>query len=174
MAQLCHIHALQVRIRFQHAANTHGNMAFFSILRGNTPDQKLVVKSVLTPVLFLAMARGEIWAEQRALLTALCQSSPLFDDMTDHEVEDTIDRVETELAENDPDEMIPNAISVLSAPLRETSLAIAISVSTVEGSLTEDQLEVVELLAKQMAVSTKTVASLCNAAAMLQRGAVAA
>lgn len=146
-------------------------MALFSILRGKAPDRGLAVKSLLTPVLFSMLARGEVTVEQQTLLAGFCRASPLFAGMTTEEIDKVISDVLLELAEDDPDVTIPNAISVLSKPLRETSLGLAITVSHVDGALSDEQSEVVDLLANQMGVSEKIVGTLKTAASIFQRNA---
>lgn len=147
-------------------------MALFSILRGKAPDRDLALRSLLTPVLFSILAGGEASDAQMALLLSHCQTSPLFEGMSVEELEALIADIRKELLEADPDVTIPNAISVLTGPLKETSLALAVSVSHVGGGLSQEQDEVLDLLIEKMGVSEDTLTLIKTATGLFQRDAV--
>ncbi|MEM8803503.1 MAG: hypothetical protein AAFX07_16670 [Pseudomonadota bacterium] len=147
-------------------------MALFSILRGKAPDRDLALRSLLTPVLFSLLAGDAMSDEQVSLLISYCRTSPLFADMTVEEIEALIADIRKELLEADPDVTIPNAISVLTAPLKETSLALAVAVSHNGGSLSDEQNEVLELLTEKMGVSEDTMTVIKTATSLFQRDAV--
>lgn len=147
-------------------------MALFSILRGKPPDRDLALRSLLSPVLFSILAGGEASEAQMALLISHCRTSPLFDGMSLEELDALIADVRKELLESDPDVTIPNAISVLTNPLKETSLAWAVSVSHVGGGLSQEQDEVLDLLIEKMGVSEDTMTLIKTATSLFQRDAV--
>lgn len=147
-------------------------MALFSILRGKAPDRDLALRSLLTPVLFAILAGGETSDAQMSLLISYCRTSPLFAEMTVEEIEALVEDIRKELLEADPDVTIPNAISVLPKPLKETSLALAVSVSYVDGVLSDEQDEVLALLTEKMGVSEDTLYVIKTATSLFQRDAV--
>lgn len=129
------------------------------------------VRSLLTPAVFVLQAGDEILTEQKTLLVAICKTSPLFADLSEQQLHGLVAAITRELRENDPDVTIPNAVSILTPPLRETALTLAIVVAHINGAISAAQTELLELLAKQMSVPGDLIQAAKTVSLTLQRDA---